>query len=294
MNIGKPIISVIVPVYQSESYLPRCVESILSQSLHDIELILVDDGSMDKSGLICEEYAQKDIRVHVFHKSHSGVSDTRQKGLENATGDYVIHCDSDDWMEPDMLETLYKNAQESDADLVVCDYWAEYRERVVQKAFGQNFDADTDLSEQMGNLLLSVWNKLIRRSFIVQNDLHFLPSVCYAEDLYFVFNALDQNPKIAYVPLPLYHYNVQNEGSLTHNVLQECFDSQEIVLTKLSGCLSNANLKKKLVWHKCSFLYYAYKSKYFTIAELFKKFPEVHIVIFPLAIKHICRKKFSK
>lgn len=289
-----PFISVIVAIYQAEKTLSHCVDSILGQTLRDIEVILVNDGSSDKSSEICDEYARKDNRIKVFHKEHSGVSDTRQMGLLNVTGDYVIHCDSDDWMEPDMLETLYKNAQESDADLVVCDYWAEYRERVAQKAFEQNINADTDLCEQMENLLLSVWNKLIRRSFIVQNDLHFLPSVCYAEDLYFVFNALDQNPKIAYVPLPLYHYNVQNEGSLTHNVLQECFDSQEIVLTKLSGCLSNASLKKKLVWHKCSFLYYAYKSKYFTIAELFKKFPEVHIVIFPLATKYFWRKIFQK
>lgn len=289
-----PFISVIVAIYQAEKTLSHCVDSILGQTLRDIEVILVNDGSSDKSSEICDEYARKDNRIKVLHKEHSGVSDTRQMGLLNVTGDYVIHCDSDDWMEPDMLETLYKNAQESDADLVVCDYWAEYRERVAQKAFEQNINADTDLCEQMENLLLSVWNKLIRRSFIVQNDLHFLPSVCYAEDLYFVFNALDQNPKIAYVPLPLYHYNVQNEGSLTHNVLQECFESQETVLTKLSGCLSNVNLKKRLVWHKCSFLYYAYKSKYFTIAELFKKFPEVHIVIFPLATKYFWRKIFQK
>lgn len=289
MNIGKPIISVIVPVYQSESYLPRCVESILSQSLHDIELILVDDGSMDKSGLICEEYAQKDIRVHVFHKSHSGVSDTRQKGLENATGDYVIHCDSDDWMEPDMLEKLYINAQESGADMVVCDYWVEYRERVVQKAFGQNLDSDTDLSEQMENLLLSVWNKLIRRSFIVQNDLHFLPSVCFAEDLYFVFNALDLLPKIVYVPQPLYHYNIQNEGSLTHNVSRECFESQVIALSNLDKIL-NAALKKKLVWYKCGFLYHAFKNKYYSVIELLKIFPEVNKYIVPLALEYYGRK----
>lgn len=289
-----PFISVIVAIYQAEKTLSHCVDSILGQTLRNIEVILVNDGSYDKSGEICDEYARKDNRIKVLHKDHSGVSDTRQMGIVNVTGDYVIHCDSDDWMEPDMLETLYKNAQESDADLVVCDYWAEYRERKICNAFGQNFDSSIDLKEQMHNLSSHVWNKLIRRSFIVQNDLHFLPSVCYAEDLYFVFKALDLNPKIEYVPLPLYHYNVQNEGSLTHNVLQECFESHEAVLTKLSGCLSNVNLKKRLVWHKCSFLYYAYKSKYFTIAELFKKFPEVHIVIFPLAIKHLWRKKFSK
>lgn len=289
-----PLISIIVAIYQAEKTLSRCVNSILNQSLRDIEVILVNDGSWDKSGEICDEYGRKDTRVKVLHKKHSGVSDTRQMGLENVTGDYVIHCDSDDWMELDMLESLYKKAQESDADIVVCDYWAEYRERKICNAFGQNFDSSIDLKEQMHNLSSHVWNKLIRRSFIENNKLHFLPSICYAEDLYFVFRNLDMSPNIAYEPFPLYHYNVQNVGSMTHNVLQECFESQEAVLSKLSDCLSNANLKKNLDWYKCSFLYYAYKSKYFTIAELFKKFPEVHIVIFPLAIKHFCRKKFSK
>lgn len=280
-----PLVSVIVAVYQSEKFLRRCVDSILNQSLQDIEVLLVDDGSSDKSAKICKEYVQKDLRIRFFLKKHSGVSDTRQKGLESATGDYVIHCDSDDWMEPNMLETLYEKAKKCDVDMVVCNYWAEYRKRVVHNVFGQSFDSSIDLKEQMHNLSSHVWNKMIRRSFIENNKLHFLPFICYAEDLYFVFRTLDLTPNIAYVPLPLYHYNVQNEDSMTHNVSRECFESQITVLTNLSTCI-NVGLNKKLEWYKCSFLYHAYKSKYYTVQDLLCIFPEVHKLILPLSIKH--------
>lgn len=285
-----PKISVIVPVYQGESYLPHCVDSILSQSLHDIELILVDDGSVDKCGLMCDEYAKKDIRVHVFHKSHSGVSDTRQKGLENATGDYVIHCDSDDWMEPNMLQLLYQKAKETNADMVVFDYWVESNEKKIHKEFVPKFYPYVDITEQMYGFSYSVCNKLTRRAFITQNGLSFLPSICYAEDLYFSLRLLNSNPNIAYLPQPLYHYR-QNNESLTHNVSLECFESHKKVLLSLSGCLRDS-FNKKLNSNKCRFLYEAFKSKNYSFNDLRKMFPEVHKLIFPLVLEHCWRNIF--
>lgn len=285
-----PEISVIVPVYQVESYLPHCVDSILSQSLQNIELILVDDGSTDRSGLICDEYAKKDIRVHVFHKSHSGVSDTRQKGLENATGDYVIHCDSDDWMEPNMLQLLYQKANETNADMVVFDYWEEYSKRIIHKEFPRDYDPSIDITDQMYGFSYSVCNKLIRRDFVVQNNLCFLPSICYAEDLYFSLRLLNSNPHIAYLPQPLYHYR-QNNESLTHNLSLERLESHKKVLLSLTGCLSDS-LNKKLNSNKCRFLCEAFISKNYTFDELRKMFPEVHKLIFPLVLEHCWRNIF--
>ena len=98
-----PLVSIIVPVYKAEQWLHRCVDSILAQTMTDFELLLINDGSPDKSGEICDEYAAKDSRVRVFHKENGGVSSARQMGLDNVTGEYVIHCDPDDWIEPNML-----------------------------------------------------------------------------------------------------------------------------------------------------------------------------------------------
>lgn len=283
-----PEISVIVPVYQAESYLPRCMDSILSQSLRNIELILVNDGSTDKSGIICEEYAQKDIRVHVFHKPHTGVSDTRQMGLDHSIGEYVIYCDSDDWMEYSMLQLLYQKAKKTNADLVVCDYWEEYSKRIIHKEFPRDYDPSIDITDQMYGFSYSVCNKLIRRDFVVQNNLCFLPSICYAEDLYFSLRLLNSNPHIAYLPQPLYHYR-QNNESLTHNLSLERLESHKKVLLSLSGCLRDS-LNKKLNSNKCRFLCEAFISKNYTFDELRKMFPEVHKLILPLGIKHCWRK----
>ena len=100
------MISVIVPVYNSERYLHRCINSILSQSYKNIEVIIVDDGSTDKSSIICDDYAKTDSRIKVFHQENQGVAAARQRGLELSSGDYIIHCDSDDWMDSCMLEEL--------------------------------------------------------------------------------------------------------------------------------------------------------------------------------------------
>ena len=114
-----PVISIIVAVYKAESCLRRCVDSLLAQTFQDYEILLVDDGSPDRSGEICDEYARKDNRVRVFHKENGGVASARQCGMNNARGEYVIHADPDDWVEPNMLEELYGKAKEENADIVV-------------------------------------------------------------------------------------------------------------------------------------------------------------------------------
>lgn len=116
------LVSVIVPVYKVEDELGRCVDSVLSQSLSDIEVILVDDGSPDGCPRICDEYALKDPRVTVVHKDNGGLSDARNCGLDKATGDYVMFVDSDDYIEPDSCERLYRSAVDSDADMVLGDW----------------------------------------------------------------------------------------------------------------------------------------------------------------------------
>lgn len=122
-SMNMPKVSVIVPVYKAEGYLHRCVDSILAQTFIDWELLLIDDGSPDRSGEICDEYAQKDSRVRVIHKENGGVSSARQRGLDESVGEYTIHADPDDWVEPTMLAEMYQKAKHEDADIVMTDFF---------------------------------------------------------------------------------------------------------------------------------------------------------------------------
>ena len=117
-----PKVSVIVPVYNADKYLHQCVDSILAQTFTNIEVLLIDDGSLDDSGKICDDYAQKDSRVRVLHKENGGVAAARQTGLDASTGDYIIQFDSDDYVESNIIELLVKKVMEEEADIVICDY----------------------------------------------------------------------------------------------------------------------------------------------------------------------------
>ena len=116
------MISIVVPVYKVENYLEKCIHSIISQNFENYELLLVDDGSPDRCGAICDEWANKDKRIRVIHKQNGGISDARNAGIEQAKGEYLCFIDSDDWIAPDMLKTLYDTAKESGADLVCCNF----------------------------------------------------------------------------------------------------------------------------------------------------------------------------
>jgi glycosyltransferase involved in cell wall biosynthesis len=176
--MNTPLVSVIVPVYKAEAYLHKCVDSLLAQTMTDFEVLLIDDGSPDRSGAICDEYAAKDSRIRVFHKENGGVASARQVGIENVRGEYTIHADPDDWVEPTMLEELYAKAKEDDADMVICDY---YEERVdSQKYIKQNLTDDLSSKTLLGLLLGqklhgSLWNKLIKIDKIKEYKL-FLPN----------------------------------------------------------------------------------------------------------------------
>lgn len=276
--MSSPIISVIVPVYQAETTLRRCLNSILSQTFNDFEVLLVNDGSTDHSGEICDEYAKKDARVRYFEKTHSGVSDTRQMGLDNSIGDYVIHCDSDDWMEPNMLEVLCQNAYERKADIVVCDYVEEYHEKaIVYHEFPKDMDCE-DFLQDIQHLSFSLWNKLVRRSFLISNCIRFYKSITYAEDMYVTFQMLNSSPILAYVPKPFYHYNRLSENSLTVNFTNEWLESHQKVAESLKGTLKGS-LLRKLNGEKCEYIMNVFNTKMYDNEKLRTIYPEVHELI---------------
>ena len=124
-------ISVIVPVYKVEPYLRKCLDSIVNQTYRNLEIILVDDGSPDNCGRICDEYAERDKRIRVIHQKNGGVSSARNEGLKIASGDWIGWVDSDDWIEPDMFEYLLENAKKSKADIAVCSRKEWYKDRCI-------------------------------------------------------------------------------------------------------------------------------------------------------------------
>ena len=214
-----PKISVIIPVYNAEKTLHRCIDSILAQTFSDFEVLLIDDGSKDKSGEICDEYARKDSRIKVCHKENGGVSSARNTGLSKAMGEYIIHCDADDFIEPEMLEELLTCANRKNADLVYCDFYEDRNGIVTQIPQSLEYVSAKGLIHAMlfQKAHGSSWNKLVRRKLIEEYCLKYDKSLTCYEDLFFNIQFLLRNPnaKIAYKPKAYYHYR-QVENSITH------------------------------------------------------------------------------
>ena len=212
----RPAISVIVAVYKAERYLRKCLDSLRAQTFKDFEVLLVDDGSPDGSGAICDEYAATDSRFRVFHKENGGVSSARQYGTDHARGEYTIHADPDDWVEPDMLAQLYAKAKAEDADMVICDYF--YEKNNAQTIINQHTNGISSL-DNISNLFRSkfsgsLWNKLIRRSLFKQYNIKFPIGINLGEDYLVVLQLLLNDIRVFAINKPLYHY-VSKKNSIT-------------------------------------------------------------------------------
>lgn len=209
------MISVIVPVYKIEQYLPQCIESILNQSYQDIEIILVDDGSPDDCGKICDKYAQKDKRIRVFHKKNGGLSDARNFGIVKAKGDYLGFVDGDDWIELDMYETLLNLIEDNNAELVNGGVYYEYSNRsVIVPIIDRSFNNTIELSKSLikGEINNGVWNKLYRKSCF--SNLEF-PKGHVFEDVDIMYQLFLKVTSVVSTSKPLYHYRQKRKGSIT-------------------------------------------------------------------------------
>lgn len=214
-----PPITIIVAVYRAEAYFHYCMQSLLNQTFRNFEILLIDDGSPDNSGRICDEYAKKDARIRVFHKENGGVSSARQCGIDNAFGEYTIHVDPDDWIEPDMLEKLYKRAQKDNADMVFCDFYLEYKDKT--KYENQQPSGLSNRSILFDLLVyykqrVSLCNRLIRLSCYRNHGIYFPQELKYGEDNCVLIRLICQMKTISYLPQAYYHYNLySNLNSLT-------------------------------------------------------------------------------
>lgn len=216
------LISIIVPVYNMEQYLERCMESIINQTYPTLEIILVDDGSTDRSPQLCDAYAKKDSRIRVVHKPNGGLSDARNAGLAIATGTYIGYVDSDDWIELDMYERMYSACVENGAQLAVCRYASEHSADAASHSMESGSGAVVPLSrEELLKIYIcghdkyiiynSVWSKLFHRDLV--QDMVF-PKGRNSEDIMYTTRAFCKLKKAVYLDTSLYHYVLDRAGSI--------------------------------------------------------------------------------
>ncbi len=212
------MISVIVPIYKVEAYLPRCIDSILNQTFPDFELILVDDGSPDHCHVICDEYAKKNARIHVIHQQNNGLAAARNAGIDwvfaNSKSDYLAFIDSDDWVHPFFLEWLYNAAKNGNTDISVCNYEIVNTENCMPQydCFNYKMCDALDFYATKGPLGVIACNKLYCNDLF--RDIRF-PVGELHEDEFITYKLMFESKKIAYINQPLYYY-FQNPKSIMH------------------------------------------------------------------------------
>jgi len=242
--MNNPIISIIVPIYNQEKVMRKCLDSILKQTFLDWECILVDDGSTDHSGEICDEYARLDNRIKVIHKKNGGVAMARQTGVDHSIGEYTIHADPDDYVEPTMLEDMYAALKEQHADILVCDFIVDYingGQAYVKQDPGSN-DISVLIEKILtGKLHGSLWNKLAHRSIYYQLGARFYEGLNYCEDVLIWCQLENSKMNVGYLPKSYYHYT-ENIGSITHKVDQKLYSLRKKFVNKLDVVISNKDL----------------------------------------------------
>ena len=227
-----PKISIIVAVYKAEAYLHRCVDSLLAQTFQEFEILLIDDGSPDHSGKICDDYANQDARIRVFHKENGGVSSARQCGMEHVRGEYVIHADPDDWVEEGAYCKLFEAAASKDVDIVKANYWevtggVEY---LREQFAGYPYYSAISVRDYQGLILTipTIWAAIYRREFLLNEGLCLTerPGSSY-QDAAFCLRAWLSARKVALIPEAFVHYwndrsdSATNSGSFPFAVCEE-------------------------------------------------------------------------
>ena len=244
-----PEISIIVPVYKAEKYLSKCIESILGQTFTDFELILVDDGSPDKSGDICDSYAKKDNRIKVIHQSNFGVSAARNSALDLAIGKYIMFCDSDDWVEPDWCKCLYDAIQTPGVVMALCGHKEWKEDAITRICCFENSKNKMTLSEIFGDPIAGVpWNKIYISEQIKKYKLKFPVEISNGEDLRFVFNYLatySGDKEVVLLHRALNNYR-DVDGSLSRRYIKDFWElEREVIELRINVAkIHNTNFEK--------------------------------------------------
>ena len=276
-------ISIIVPVYNLEHYLDRCLSSLVNQHFENFEIILVNDGSKDSSGQICEEWCNRYNNIKVFHIANHGVSYARNVGIKNSLGKYVMFVDGDDWIEKDTLIIAYELMEKNQADIVLFDLflnWDSNRQMIFNNYNERCLDFGADAAEELFRIW-GCWAKLYRKECI--DGIYFKQDMGCGEDLFFNYELVinEKFSKIVSTNVPLYHY-YQRENSAIRSLFKEewffSFERECIIAEKLAekfGKALNTNLVKngmELFLRGVSCLNYKERRKYKEKFELYKKY----------------------
>ena len=256
----KGLISVIVPVYNIEKYLPRCIDSILNQTYKNWEAIFINDGSTDNSLKILEEYKKRDKRIKIIDKKNAGSGAARNDGIENSKGEYIAFLDSDDWYEKNFLEKLYNNLIENNSDVSMCNPKMTYdnieKNSKINTYFFKNVELDKTPEKILGILAMPVvWNKLYKKDIIVKNKIRF-PNYSFCEDVEFLYKTFLYVNKVSKIEDDLYNY-YQRKNSATKKIKEEAIEQVYKVLENIERYIKN-NFSDKLEFfylYKVQFIY---------------------------------------
>ena len=235
MHTTTNLLSIIIPIYNIEKYLAACIESAIGQTYSNLEILLIDDGSTDKSGLICDEYAAKDTRIKVIHKQNGGLSDTRNVGIEKAKGEFVFHLDGDDYLDPDAIETLMAKQKDGDHDLVFSDLTRIGDDGNLLISRDYDCEKYTLLNRITGDLAFPHFlaGSLIRRDLYIKHNIKAREGVNFGEDLQVLLQLIYFAKSYAKVDKPVYNYTYSRHDSMTKELtlgrIRQDIASMEIV-----------------------------------------------------------------
>ena len=262
----QPQVSIIVPVYNVENYIERCLNSLVNQTFKDIEVITINDGSTDKSLELLNKYEKEDIRVSVIDLGDEGVSYCRNLGIEKANGKYIMFVDSDDWIDSSMVEVMYKKAEENNLDLVMCSYIREFKDHSKEKIFNlpQEIIYKEDkvknellrklvgpIKEELSNpemldALCTVWGKLYRADILKENKIKFvdLKKIGSAEDTLFNIFTFNYLKKVMFLNKPMYHYWRDNPKSVTSQYNPKLKEQRKVFFKYISDFIKENNFEQ--------------------------------------------------
>lgn len=261
------LVSIIVPVFNVEAYIDRCIKSLVEQKYRELQIILVNDGSKDGSLEICELWAKRDARIQIINQDNSGVSVARNRGLDIAQGEWVCFVDGDDYLSTNMISTMIDSIKRQNLDMLMCGYTTNNDEALTVKHFfigDQRFSEKNygdlirmcvgiDLTRQGKLTNIGVpWAKLYRKSFISKHELRFDPELRRMQDMIFTIQVLCRNPRVAYIDQPLYYYCMRMDSAI-HKYTANYHVTANRILSTLESVLSDCTYitdKKEIISFK--------------------------------------------
>ena len=260
--MNNPLISVVVPVYKVEKYLSKCIESIIGQTYKNIEILLIDDGSPDSCPQICDEYAKKDNRIKVIHKTNGGLSDARNRGIKEASGEYLSFIDSDDYVDKDMIKYLYSLIDKYSADISICGFNRVTNETIIKDRCYENevvFDSKKALQELAINDNMSdhAWNKLFKKELFINNKIEF-PVGKIMEDIATTYRLFEVSNIIIAGNRCLYNYLIREDSIIGSKGINYSKNYYENVKTRYNHFKDDSELG-----------FYYYKNYFYVVMRLF-------------------------